>query len=266
MINVKKYNILNIISKGCFGNVYKCKYNNKEFALKEEIIKSTLINEANIYKELKNVNNIAKMYDFFLFNDKYYLILDLYYCNLNDFKLNFYNNINYISDLKIILKTILITIQNLHLNGYVHRDLKPKNICLDKNNNPYIIDFGMAKKIIYKNNHIEERKIHNIIGTPNYISNNVINLIEPTRRDDLESIIYIYLYMLLNDELYKKYDDLELNNKKYIETIIDYFIKLNLYNNFNLNIDNISKIIKYIKLMKYTQTPNYIYIIDKIFT
>lgn len=72
--------------------------------------------------------------------------------------------------------------------------------------------------------------------------------------------------MLLNDELYKKYDDLELNNKKYIETIIDYFIKLNLYNNFNLNIDNISKIIKYIKLMKYTQTPNYIYIIDKIFT
>ena len=72
--------------------------------------------------------------------------------------------------------------------------------------------------------------------------------------------------MLLKDELYKKYDDLELNNKKYIETIIDYFIKLNLYNNFNLNIDNISKIIKYIKLMKYTQTPNYIYIIDKIFT
>ena len=42
--------------------------------------------------------------------------------------------------------------------GYVHRDLKPLNICL-KNGIPYIIDFGFTKQIIINKKQIKKKLI-----------------------------------------------------------------------------------------------------------
>ena len=78
--------------------------------------------------------------------------------------------------------------------GIVHRDLKPSNICLNGNFDAYIIDFGLAKEIILNRKHIEFKNIKGIIGSNNFASINVLNLCEPSRRDDIESLLYIYLY------------------------------------------------------------------------
>ena len=58
-------------------------------------------------------------------------------------------------------------LDHAHQQGVVHRDLKPANILLDKKHQPYVADFGLAKR------ESEEQTIHNegsILGTPAYMA------------------------------------------------------------------------------------------------
>ena len=104
---INKYTIINIINEGNYGKVYKVQHNNIFYALKEELENNNiLLNEANIYKELRFIKNIGKMKDYFIINDKSYLVLNLYDKNLLEIKNIYYNNSNYIN-FDIVLYTNL---------------------------------------------------------------------------------------------------------------------------------------------------------------
>ena len=257
MIN-NKYEIINIINSGNYGCVYKVKNNNNIFyALKEELRNDNILfNEANIYKELRFIKNVGKIKDYFYYNNKNYLVLNLYDTNLTHIKYKKYNSVNYIILINNIFKIILKTIEDIHNLGYIHRDIKPSNICLDKMNEPYLIDFGFSKKYITNNKHIEEKKIKSIIVSYSFISNNVNNLIEPTRRDDIESLIYIYIYMLIDKDYEKDIYKIKNNSFTYVNSIL-----------LSFNIDkkltnNIMEMLYYVRLLKFNQTPNYIYLLN----
>ena len=253
MIN-NKYKIIQYISEGNFGVVYECSFNNRKYAVKSNDNSRILKYEANVYKHLRYVKNISSLVDFFLFDNNYHLVLDLYELNFKDFKAKYYNSNNYKERLNIMVDKIVDTIRDIHNAGVVHRDLKPANICINAQLEPYIIDFGMSKKIICNKKHIEERKINNIIGSPNYISQNVLNLIEPTRRDDMEALIYIILYMLLDNSVYINYTNNTIDIQKDVSTITS----LVLNNNIN---ENLLVALKYIRKLNYSQIPNYEYIV-----
>jgi serine/threonine protein kinase len=256
---INKYTIINIINEGNYGKVYKVQHNNIFYALKEELENNNiLLNEANIYKELRFIKNIGKMKDYFIINDKSYLVLNLYDKNLLEIKNIYYNNSNYINFINNIFKILINTIKNIHNNGYLHRDIKPSNICLDKNNQPNIIDFGFSKKYIINNNHIKEKKISSIIGSYNFVSKNVYNLIEPSRRDDIESLIYVYIFMLILKDNEKYIINFKLTNNDYIKHIL-------YISNIEKNIvDNIINILNYIKELKFNTKPDYNYLINLI--
>ena len=61
--------------------------------------------------------------------------------------LNAINKMNKIPEnlAKIIFKQLIKTIQYIHSNGNIHRDIKPDNILLDLNNTIKICDFGVSK-------------------------------------------------------------------------------------------------------------------------
>ena len=204
MIINNKYIIESVIGSGSFGNVYKATYINKNYAIKQDVNLRTLKYEATIYKELRNINNISQLVDFFFFDNNYYLVLNFYEQTLLEFKQKYYSLNDYHKYLSKIFSIIINTLKYIHDRGIVHRDLKPTNICLDIYNNPYIIDFGIAKKIIINKKHIQQKSINNIIGSENFVSLNVINLVEPSRRDDIESIIYVIIYMLLLHKITSK--------------------------------------------------------------
>ena len=149
---------------------------------------------------------------------------------------------------------IISKIKIIHDKGLVHRDIKPENFLfsLDNLNKLYLIDFGLCKKIIFENKHNQIKKTSGIIGSKNYMSINSHNHIELSRRDDLESIGYMLLY-LYNGTL-------DWNNESNEIKILN--MKQNV-----LNYDNIPNvIINYIKLVKsldYEETPNYNLIIDE---
>lgn len=90
---------------------------------------------------------------------------------------------------------------NLHKHGFIHRDLKPENflIGLEKEENLiYIIDFGLSRRYrdIKTGKHIPKKKGRSIVGTVRYVSINTHLGEEQSRRDDMESLGYIIMYLL----------------------------------------------------------------------
>lgn len=90
----------------------------------------------------------------------------------------------------------------LHNKGIVHRDLKPDNFLLPKgpfenDRTIYLIDFGLSKR--YKDAktgmHIPYRDGKSLTGTPRFASLNTHLGMEHSRRDDLESLAYVLIYL-----------------------------------------------------------------------
>jgi casein kinase I family protein HRR25 len=108
---------------------------------------------------------------------------------------------------KFSLKTILLLfdqvlsrIEYIHNKSFIHRDIKPENFLMGigkLDTLVHIIDFGLAKQYQDPNTqvHIPYRENKHMIGTARYASINTHLGIEQSRRDDLESLGYVMLYL-----------------------------------------------------------------------
>jgi casein kinase 1 len=92
-------------------------------------------------------------------------------------------------------------IEYLHSVRYIHKDIKPENILIGVGKNCsslYIIDFGLSRKYVNKNgSHIEFQDNLPFVGTDMFSSISALRGKEQSRRDDLESVLYMSLYFLL---------------------------------------------------------------------
>jgi serine/threonine protein kinase len=100
----------------------------------------------------------------------------------------------------MIADQLIQRIEYMHSKSYIHRDIKPENFLLGlgkKSNIIYIIDFGLSKK--YRDTktlqHIPYRENKNLTGTARYASINAHLGIEQSRRDDLEAVGYVLIYL-----------------------------------------------------------------------
>ena len=156
--------------------------------------------------------------------------------------------------IKNVGEQMIRLIHILHNKGLLHRDIKPSNFLFGLNNSQHIlhlIDFGFCKRYIFgKDNHIEFKQTSDIIGTINYISLNVHKKYEPSRRDDLESIIYIILFLL--DKM--SWNGLTNSSFESISTIIS--LKENLTNNNDIPFQ-IREMLIYIRKLEFNETPKY---------
>ena len=215
--------ILTTIGKGAFGEI-SLSYDlreNIEVAIKRE--KKTnkipqIKTESKVYQKLLNIQlgqdisgskkisqetilGVPKFYGVGESPDFYYLIMEFLGPNLN-------NLLNYCGVRKFTISTVCLIglqmlnrIEYIHKHHYLHRDIKPENFCIgteEKTNVIYLMDFGLSKR--YKNSknfqHIPYREGRSLIGTARYVSINTHLGIEPSRRDDIESIGYVLIYFL----------------------------------------------------------------------
>jgi len=253
---IKQYKIQKYLSKGKFNNVYLCNINNNNnlYIIKSENSSlKLLLHEYNIYKLIDKINITGKILEYFKKSNINYLVMEFCGVNMISFKRYNYKHLYYRNYIIFIIIKLINIINKLHSLNIIHRDIKPSNICI-KNNDVYLIDFAFSVKYTYRNRHRDNISIHNIIGTPNYISENVCNKCTPSRRDDVESILFILVYLLMNKKQYKQYNNIDIYYKKEKVFLIDFF------SYFTDSKDSVKILVNYIKNLEYTQEPDYNYL------
>ncbi|KAL5107541.1 Casein kinase I isoform alpha [Taenia crassiceps] len=204
----QEWKLIKRIGSGSFGEIFLAvnKKTKVEAAAKLELIRSglpiQLKTEYDLLKLLNNASGITKLYWFGrdgVQNLYTVLVMELLGPSLED--------LHVYCDLKFSLKTVAMLadqmikrIETVHKCGLVHRDLKPDNFAMGTGQNMntvYIIDFGLSKFYIDPNTqeHYPFRDFRSLTGTARYCSINAHAGCEQSRRDDLESLGYVLVYL-----------------------------------------------------------------------
>ena len=194
-----KYTINSVLGNGKFGVVYEGTTREQtRIAIKTEPANSEyklLRHEVNILNYLfrSGTKNIPRIYWFGQHRDHTCLVMTHFSCSLRDYIAR-KGKLEQRKLASMMIKCIDV-LESVHKYHIVHRDIKPHNF-MCKDGDLYLIDFGLSTAFIDENGeHICKRDTKNVIGSPRYISF-YNHCGEPTsRRDDLISLGYMYLFM-----------------------------------------------------------------------
>ncbi|KAF1329547.1 Leucine rich repeat protein, partial [Globisporangium splendens] len=101
---------------------------------------------------------------------------------------------------------LIDTLKHMHVNNIVYVDVKPENFMLDadRENKIYVVDFGISDRYVMATGKHKEHKMGNIVGTPTFLSLNCHAGATPSRRDDIEALLYVLLYLMLGSLPWQK--------------------------------------------------------------
>jgi serine/threonine protein kinase len=252
MIISNKYEVLEKIGEGCFGQIYKGRNirTGENVAIKVEPIANQtklLKNETKIYQYLAQGQGIPRVKWFGVDEKNNYMVVTLLGDSLSDVvkKKGTFS----LEDVLKIGKQILERLQYVHNMGLIHRDIKPDNFLMGKDNVIFLIDFGLCKKYLKDDVHTENKKLSKLLGTPAFVSVNIHNLNQPSRRDDLESMVYTMVYLYCGSLPWFGMEDLDEIKSEKINLMKDVDIPRHFID-----------MLRYIRLMKFEEKPNYEYL------
>eukprot|EP00080_Pristionchus_pacificus_P005942 PDM65962.1 MSP domain-containing protein [Pristionchus pacificus] len=174
-ILLKRFEVLGALGKGGFGQIYSVKdlENGKEYALKWQAKDGRRIKlEMTVLLRLRGRRHIPMIIASGTHKDHGFIIIQTLGKNLSE---------------------MLRALKDVHDMGYLHRDVKPENMCIGVRDltRIYLIDFGMARQFTTNSGRV--RKPRNIVGfrgTPRYVAKQVHLQEEQGPGGDLVSLIY----------------------------------------------------------------------------
>lgn len=252
-----KYKILEKIGSGSFGTIYRGENirNQEIVAIKVEPIHphvKLLKNETTVYQYLRGIKGVPNVKWFGKEEGYYYMVIQLLGDSLEVIKQR-KRRFSLQLTLQIGIQ-ILEILSAIHERGLVHRDIKPDNFLLGVlDSTIYLIDFGFCKTYI-KNadrEHILMKTSKQLVGSPNYASINSHNLMELSRRDDLESVGYMLCYFYFGELEWENDTVLDIKNKK----------QAFLLNKSKKIPDLILTYFEYVHSLAFEETPDYSFLI-----
>ena len=254
-----KYKCIKKLGEGSFGMIYKAEYNGNFFALKFEDRngQNLLEGEAAIMKYLEGPNiPYVKSYGY---SGKYnILVMELLDKSLEDIfqKLKQFS----IKSTCMLAYQMLNVLEYIHKRHIIHRDIKPDNFVMGLNKNSqyvYLLDFGLAKKYRSSSTLIQYpmNNKKKLTGTARYASINALRGLEQSRRDDLEAVGYVLMYLLRGS---LPWQGLQAKNKEErYKKIMQKKIDTNSYDLCYGFPSEFERYVEYCKSLEYTEEPRY---------
>ena len=259
-----KYKVSKIIGKGSFGCVFQG-FNIKDkskVAIKVESknSKSHLLEiESNFLSILKGYG-IPEVKSFGYHGNFYIMVQELLGYNLTQIK-HIIKKFT-IKDIAMIGIQIMDRIEYVHSKNIIHRDIKPENFVIGYQNKStiYIIDFGISRKYRSARKHLKFQLLGRMFGTVRYASYNASRGVEQSRRDDLESIGYMLIYLSTGNLPWQGISLRDQNRaKKYLEMLL-----LKKYSSIEVICKNVPSefidYLKYCRKLTFEQDPDYEYL------
>ncbi|KAK8702030.1 hypothetical protein V6N13_020400 [Hibiscus sabdariffa] len=154
-MGVDDFELLTMIGKGAFGEVRVCKEKTtgQVYAMKK-LKKSEMLRrgqvehvkaERNLLAEVDS-NCIVKLYCSFQDDDYLYLIME-YLPGGDMMTLLMRKDILNEDEARFYVAETVLAIESIHKHNYIHRDIKPDNLLLDKYGHLRLSDFGLCKPL-----------------------------------------------------------------------------------------------------------------------
>ena len=167
-----------------------------------------------------------------------------------------------IKDVCMIAIQLIDRLEFIHSKYIIHRDIKPENCVLDLESQKFIflIDFGLSRK--YRSsrtgNHIKFAIPRKIYGSLRYCSINASRGTEQSRRDDMESLAYLLIYLFKRILPWQRLDiSNDVQNRcyyiyEYKKKILADFLCKKMPKEF-------AEYLQYTKSLQFEEEPNYNY-------
>ena len=204
MLFAERYRLVSKLGKGSFGAVFSAaEGDNTEptVAIKMERIRkyddaALLETEMAVYAALADTSHVPRILKCGEYETSRFIAMDLLGRTLDD--------LHYFCGDRFSLKTVLMiieqtlaAIESLHRRGYVYRDVKPSNFLIGRGEQAptiFMVDYGLAKQYVDENGkHIPFAHYSWIPGTSRYCTARAMLGHELSRRDDMESLVYMWI-------------------------------------------------------------------------
>lgn len=273
--DVREFLELQVVTKvgeGGFGEVFivRSPKTGKEYALKveqTEAVAPQLEYEMRIYMHLKALPCLPKVEAFWEDTKakKRCLVFERLGPNLEAVK-------GYLrgSDRLLWAATRLVhALKQIHNKDIIHRDIKPENILIGLHDDPerigcdtqfFYVDFGLSKR--YKRgdgSHILFVPDKRLSGTARYASINLHRGFEQSRRDDLESLGYVFIYLYLGSLPWMGLRP-QSTTAKTAAAIGDMKASMPLDKLCAKCPPQLLEYMKYVRALEFDQTPDYAYL------
>ncbi|KAH8293129.1 hypothetical protein KR044_005537, partial [Drosophila immigrans] len=198
---LRQYRIVKKIGSGSFGHIFVAENtrNGKHVALKIEPKRGRQLHfEYKIYRCLLRGLGIPRVYEYFEDTGHNVMAMELLGPSLEEL-FQFCSRRFSLKTVLMLAEQMVERIEYVHKKCYVHRDIKPDNFVMSaesEENKLYIIDFGLAKRYMDANKHLPFGWSNHMTGTVRYASRNAQRGFELSRRDDMISLGYVWMYFL----------------------------------------------------------------------
>lgn len=190
------------LGHGAFGKVFLMQdpQDQLEYAVKTEGVDSPIPQlhyEFKVYRKLIGVTGIPIVYAYWIKDDTRYVAMQ----RLGQSFEKCLKRITQWDVMNWITPKALAVLEAIHNRGFIHRDIKPENLLTGPGGlaerELFLVDFGLCKKFrMETHGHIPYRAGKRLTGTIRYCSVHVMCGEEQSRRDDLESLGYVLIYLL----------------------------------------------------------------------